>query len=86
MIFIMPPSMPILRARLLELGTDSAADSQRRLATAIQELKAILTYDYLVINDDLDTAVEDVLSIIRAEECRSSRYFEPSQSFLKEKL
>jgi guanylate kinase len=81
-IFIIPPSMEVLRERLRKRGTDSPEDIQRRLDTAKKELDWIQDYDYLVINDELDQAVSEVLSIIRAEENRVCRYQNPKQDFL----
>ena len=66
-IFLLPPSMEVLEARLRGRGTDSDAAVDRRLAMADRELEAIRFFDYAVINDDLDTAVEQMLEIIAAE-------------------
>lgn len=83
-IFIIPPSMAVLKDRLIKRGTDSMEDIQRRLDTAREELKCIPDYEYLVINDDLDQAVDDVMAIVRAEENRSNRYQNPMQGFLEQ--
>ncbi len=83
-IFIIPPSVEVLRERLIKRGTDSPEDIQRRLDTAKKELDCIPNYDYLVINDELDQAVNDVLAIIRAEENRVYRYQNPMQGFLQQ--
>lgn len=83
-VFIIPPSMAVLKDRLIKRGTDSMEDIQRRLDTAGKELNCIPDYEYLVINDDLDQAVSDVMAIIRAEENRSTRYLNPMQGFLEQ--
>ena len=83
-IFIIPPSMAVLKQRLITRGTDSEEDIRRRLDTAKEELKCIPDYEYLVINDDLKQAVEDVMAIIRAEENRCTRYQNPMQGFLEQ--
>jgi guanylate kinase len=83
-IFIIPPSMAVLKDRLVKRGTDSAEDIQRRLDTAKVELNCIPEYDYLVINDDLEQAITDVMNIIKAEENRVTRYNKPMQEFLQE--
>lgn len=83
-IFIIPPSMQILRERLIKRGTDSMQEIEKRLRIAHKELKDIPDYDYLVINDDLHIAVQDVQNIIAAEEHRVSRYHSPAQEFLGE--
>lgn len=83
-IFIIPPSMEVLKDRLIKRGTDSAEDIQRRLDTARVELNCIPEYDYLVVNDDLEQAIADVMNIIKAEENRVTRYTKPMQGFLQE--
>lgn len=83
-IFIIPPSMEVLKDRLIKRATDNEEEISRRLKTAEQELKYIPDYEYLVINDDLDTAVADVMAIIRAEENRSYRYKNPIQGFMSQ--
>ncbi|MDZ4183086.1 MAG: guanylate kinase [Candidatus Cloacimonadaceae bacterium] len=81
-IFIIPPSMEVLKDRLITRNTDSMPEIEKRLGVAREELKYIPSYDYLVINDDLDQAVTEVLAIIRAEENRVYRYREPIKGFL----
>jgi guanylate kinase len=67
-IFLLPPSMEALRARLQGRGTDSAAEVERRLAWAErEELGAGSRFDYAVVNDELETCVADVRSILLAE-------------------
>lgn len=83
-IFVIPPSMDVLKERLVKRGTDSIEDIQRRLQTAKKELACISDYDYLVINDLLEDAVQNVMSIIRAEENRVTRFKQPMQGFLGE--
>lgn len=83
-IFIMPPSMKILRERLIKRNTDSLREIEKRLLVAKQEIKFIPQYDYLIVNDELSVAVEDVLAIIRGEENRTNRYPEPIKDFLEE--
>ncbi len=83
-IFIIPPSMSVLQERLIKRGTDSFEEIQKRLTIAREELKYIPGYDYLVINDQLDLAVQDVQAIIRAEENRVNRYHEPREGFLEQ--
>ena len=69
----MPPSIKELEKRLRERETDSEDDIIRRMTIAEDEFKRSANYDYVVINNDVDTAVDDVLSIIRAEQLKSSR-------------
>lgn len=70
LIFIQPPAMEELERRLRQRGTDSEERIQARLAIAQSELACIPTYDYLVTNDDLATAVDELRAIIIAERLR----------------
>lgn len=67
LVFILPPSLTVLRERIVGRATDSAEVIEKRLAGALNEIKLIGEYDYYVVNDDLDTAINDVLGIIYAE-------------------
>ncbi len=69
-IFILPPSREELRKRLTARKTDQPDVINLRLRNAEGEVKKAITYDYIVINDDLDTAINRVDSIITAELCR----------------
>ncbi|MBE6754335.1 MAG: guanylate kinase [Ruminococcaceae bacterium] len=69
-IFIMPPSMSELERRLVTRGRDSAEDIARRLGEAKREMDRAGEYDYVIINDDLNAATDELLSIIIAENCR----------------
>ncbi|MDD6276691.1 MAG: guanylate kinase [Clostridia bacterium] len=72
-IFITPPSLSVLEKRLRLRGTEQEEDIVRRLNTACDELQKIKYYDYVVINDALVNAVEEVKSIILAEKLKVSR-------------
>lgn len=69
-IFIAPPSMVELERRLTGRGTESREKIAIRLARAQEELRLADAFDYLVINDALPQAVEDMEAILRAERCR----------------
>lgn len=73
LVFVLPPSWAELRRRLAGRGLDSAEVVERRLANARGELERALRYDYLVVNDHLDRAADELCSIVRAERCRSAR-------------
>ena len=64
-IFIMPPSFEELKRRLSSRGTETEEIITLRMAAALDEIKRAVEYDYIVVNDDLSTAVEDIISIIR---------------------
>ncbi len=74
MIFIAPPSLSELRRRLVGRGTDSEEAVERRFAQAKTELAMVNEYDYVVVNDDLDAAVEDVECILRASRLAGTNY------------
>jgi guanylate kinase len=76
-VFIWPPSIDTLRERLDLRGTDSAEVIERRLANAGTELAQWKEYDYLVWNDDLDTAVAGLVAIVDAERSRVGRLTQP---------
>jgi guanylate kinase len=63
-IFIMPPSMDELEQRLRSRGTEDETDIQKRLEIARNEIAHSKDYDYLVVNDDLNKASENVLEIL----------------------
>ncbi len=64
-VFIAPPSVEALRERLTARGTDSAADVEARLQTAAGELAARDEFGHVVVNDDLDTAIDELARIVR---------------------
>ncbi len=74
MIFIAPPSMDELEQRLRGRGTESEEAVAKRLHNAQTEIDHIPMYDYLVVNDDIDTAAGELCSIITAERARVQTY------------
>lgn len=72
-IFIMPPSMEILIKRLKARGTDSKEKILERFYTAYKEINEVTKYNYVVVNDDLEDAVNKIESILKAEKCRVDR-------------
>ena len=63
-IFIMPPSFEILRKRLVGRGTETTEQVERRMNEALNEICRADEYDYIVVNDDLESAVEDFLTVL----------------------
>lgn len=72
-IFLIPPSMAELRRRLFKRGTDSAEQKKLRLETAVKELGYWHRYDYIVLNEDLKQATNEVDMIIAAERAKTDR-------------
>lgn len=73
LIFILPPNAAALIDRLEARGTEEPKSLIRRFRSAIEELKAIDLYEYVVINDEVESAVAAISSIIDAEESKRSR-------------
>ena len=73
MVFILPPSAEALLERLRDRGTNAPADLRQRLDRAVHELEAIHDYDYVVINEERDLAIEEVAAILDAESLRRER-------------
>ena len=65
-IFVLPPSMAVLEARLSGRGTDSAEVIARRIAAARDEMRHVDEFDYVIVNDDLQQASGDLSSIVAA--------------------
>ena len=68
LIYIAPPSLEELKNRLINRGTDSEEQINNRLEIAKEELKQTDMYDYVIINDDLETAINEVRQIITKED------------------
>jgi guanylate kinase len=73
LIFIIPPSLKEMEKRLRERGKDSEEAIQRRLANAQMELDKVKMYEYTVLNDDVEKALECLKAIILAERCKTQR-------------
>ena len=71
-IFIAPPSWKELERRLTARGTDTPEKVQKRLLRAKVEMNSASSYDYFVINDSVDRAVEELDAILCAEHCRAA--------------
>ncbi len=72
-IFIVPPSLEVLKSRLRARDTESKEQIEIRIENALNEITEYVRYDYVVINDTVNEALSEIRSIIRAENCRSSR-------------
>ncbi len=86
-IFLVPPSLAELRRRLFGRKTDTAQQRKTRLQTAVWELSFWNRYDYIVLNDDLKKATDEVDTIITAERAKTirrndRRFWRPPQARL----
>ena len=80
-IFIMPPSYTELRKRLSSRGTETEQIIDERMQIALSEIARASEYDYIIVNDKLDKAVEDLISVIT-----NSRLLLNRQKFLIEEV
>ena len=78
LVFILPPSMEELRARLTGRATETQDVVERRLGEAAKEISYVKQYDYAVINDDLEEAIDNVKMVIKAS------HFGVTQSIAKQ--
>ena len=72
-IFVLPPSLEVLESRLRRRGTESEEAICKRLAAAKSEIAQAIHYDYIIVNDDLEPAVDQMAGILRAEKQKSAR-------------
>ncbi len=84
LIFIMPPSFKELTKRIRERKRDSEEDIAMRLQKVRDELKYMTMYDYIVVNDTVDRAVEKIEAIIIAEKCKFDSKRLDIEGFLKD--
>ena len=89
-IFILPPSMEELKRRLIARNTENKEKILKRFQTAYKEINEITKYNYVVINDDLQDAVNKVDAILTSEKCRVDRiedvYLESEEEEIHELL
>jgi guanylate kinase len=81
-VFVLPPSMEELAARLTSRGEDTAQSIEKRLGEAKQDMSQAIHFDYLVINADFETALQDVASIVHA--ARLTRVVQLQKNEVKE--
>ena len=72
-IYILPPSLAELEHRLRSRGTDSPDSIERRLKAAAGEIEIAKEYNYIIVNDKVEKAVDEIASVLLAEHCRTKR-------------
>lgn len=82
-IFILPPSMAVLKRRLVKRGTNSGEDLAKRLITARNEVRKVIEFDYAVVNDNLEKAISQTRTIISASRRRARNNREMIISILR---
>ena len=70
-VFVAPPNLETLEHRLHKRGTDDEETIRKRVKRAVKEMEYIVIYDYIVVNDELENAVDDIEAIIRAEKLKT---------------
>jgi len=85
-IFILPPSIAVLRERLLKRGQDNEEVIARRMRDAVAEMNHYREFDYLVVNDDFNTALEQLKSIITANRLLQNRQQQQQMQLLHDLL
>ena len=81
-VFVMPPSLDELLARLEKRGHENEETIQKRFAQAESELKEVSWYDYTIFNDNLETAANQLVSIYMAQQCKTSRLRDEIDNFV----
>jgi guanylate kinase len=81
-IFVLPPSAEILEQRLRGRSKDSEGTMQKRLEAACREIGEFASYEYVVVNDELDAAVERLRAIVLAERARVKRMRDAAESII----
>ncbi|RLB29381.1 MAG: guanylate kinase, partial [Deltaproteobacteria bacterium] len=74
-IFILPPSMDILKERLQRRSTNDKININLRLKKAVEEIQRCRYYDFIIVNDDLKQAVKEIEAIIVAQRANKNRRF-----------
>ena len=85
-IFILPPSLPELKRRLIGRGQDSAEVIADRMSKAVNEISHYTEYDYIIVNDNFTEALADLKSILRAEKLTLTYQYKQNQRLINELL
>ncbi len=83
LIFLMPPTLKELESRLLNRDTETKDVIDTRLKRASEEIELLEKYDYIVINETIEKATQDIDAIVRTEQMRSVRNMELKKTFIK---
>jgi guanylate kinase len=85
-VFILPPSMPELHSRLSNRGTDSQEVIDKRMRQAVNEMRHYAEYDYVIINDDFKTALQELRAVVLAQRVSLAKQEIKQQALLKDLL
>lgn len=87
LIFISPPSASVLRERLMGRGTESPEEIEKRLLRAVEEVKYMKDYDYIIVNDELEDAIKKINDLIQYDHyktCNSALMIEKMEREIRE--
>ncbi|NDL66895.1 guanylate kinase [Anaerotalea alkaliphila] len=84
LIFIVPPTVTVLKERLMHRGTEEMDVIMRRLKRSSEEARSMDQYDYIVVNDQLEPCIEAIVHIVEAERQRGFRSRRLQQKFIDE--
>ncbi len=82
-VFIMPPSLEVLRNRLSGRGTETPDVVEMRIGEALREIGEAYKYDYIVVNDVLSEAVDELVTVVRCDRLKTDRQTQLIDSVLK---
>lgn len=81
LIFLIPPSLKVLRERLEGRGTEDRDTIEKRISRAAEEMEFLPQYDYIVINDEVENASKKIQTTVNAEKMRTFRNLEIMETF-----
>lgn len=84
LIFVAPPSLEALFERLKKRGTETEAQIEKRMQSAVKEFRVLPEYDYVVINDEIERALKDLEVIFQAENLRVDIHDARIQSIIQD--
>ncbi|MDQ1278344.1 MAG: Guanylate kinase [Thermodesulfobacteriota bacterium] len=83
-VFVLPPDLEELKKRLQKRGAEDDETRKKRFQKAKDEIREVFWYDYIIVNDRLESAVERLRAVYLAEKCRGERQSRVIEGFLKE--
>jgi guanylate kinase len=83
-VFVLPPDLAELKKRLQKRGAEDDETRKRRFQKAKDEIREVFWYDYIIVNDRLESAVERLRAVYLAEKCRRERQSPVIERFMKE--
>ncbi|GAB5052352.1 guanylate kinase [Pediococcus ethanolidurans] len=84
-VFLTPPDLMELKQRIINRGTEDMATINKRMAKAVEEIRMMQDYDFAVVNDKVENAVESIKTIIKSERFRVARVFPEYEEMLGDK-